>query len=82
MLDDLRRLRNVRAVIQNIVKNYGKYFHGHTSIENILDTPACVFNIRHLAVYETRNFPGPAIQRPFPLLGQCPPGGDAHEKLV
>ena len=29
MLDDLRRLRNVRAVIQSIVKNYGNVFDGH-----------------------------------------------------
>ena len=49
MLDDLRRLRNVRAVVQNIVKNYGNIFNGHTSIENILDTQLVFFNIRHLA---------------------------------
>ena len=56
MLDDLRRLRNVRAVIQSIVKNYGNVFDGHTSIENLLDTQLVFFNIRHLAAMKPEIF--------------------------
>ncbi|MFR2660519.1 MAG: hypothetical protein ACLS9N_13430 [[Clostridium] leptum] len=53
MLDDLRRLRNVRAVVQNIVKNYGNIFNGPVKTF----WHALVFsNIRHLASMKPKSF--------------------------
>lgn len=53
---DLTRYEDIRRVIDNIVKNYGTLFNGHTSIDNILHTQVVAFNIATLKNLDERVF--------------------------
>lgn len=48
-ISNLQKLDNIRAVIENLCKNFGNIFNGHTTMEAILDTQIVFFNIQGLA---------------------------------
>lgn len=49
LIDEAKRLDNVRRTFESVKDNYGKMLDGHTSINNIMDIPGVVFNIKNIA---------------------------------
>lgn len=53
---ELMEISDIREVIYNLVKNYGKMFDGHTTMENIMDEQIVFFNIQGLKNMTERIF--------------------------
>lgn len=49
LISEAAKLNNIKKVFINVRDNFGKMLDGHTSIENIMDIPGVVFNIRNIA---------------------------------
>lgn len=49
LVDEVRRLNNVKRVFESVRDDYGKMLDGHTTIDNIMDMPGVVFNIKNIA---------------------------------
>lgn len=46
---EVTRLDNVRRIFTSARNNFGKMLDGHTSIDNIMDVPGVVYNIKNIA---------------------------------
>lgn len=49
LIDEAKRLDNVKRTFESVRDNYGKMLDGHTSINNIMDIQGVVFNIKNIA---------------------------------
>lgn len=49
LVDEIKRINNIKRTFESVRDNFGKMLDGHTSVENIMDIKGVVFNIKNIA---------------------------------